>query len=113
MDRDSDYVEVTSRRLALDSPNFLVEYKGRYYFTVAALEYDPKAKGLTRRQVSDIKKVQKILESTRGKIPAVVILDTRTWKYQSSEPVSPKFVVPKNPPPRPGGGGTGGPGGEE
>ena len=106
MDREREYVEVTSRQLALDSPNFLVEYKGRYYFTVAALEYDPKAKGLTRQQVSHIKKVQKILESTRDKIPAVVILDSRTWKYQSSEPISPRFVVPR-PPPR--GGGDGGP----
>lgn len=83
-----DYVEVTRRQTALRSPNFLVEYKGRLYFTVAALEYDPKARGLTREQASHIKKVRKIYEASRIKVPAVII-DTEEWVYQSSRPKPP------------------------
>jgi hypothetical protein len=106
MEREYEFVEVTTRQLALDAPNFIVEYQGKLYITLAALEYDANARNLTREQKSGIKSVRKMFEAAEGgRAPAVVILDRHILVAQSSLP---GFRKPTPPPPGPGVTGPGG-----
>ena len=93
---DNDFVELTERHLALAAPNFIVEHQGRLYVTVAALEYDPNAKGLTREQKRGVKMVQKLFKSAEGgHAPAVVLIER--WRYVAQSSV-PKLPGPPPPP---------------
>ena len=50
-------------RAAFSQPAFLFKVGNKYYTTLAVLEYDPDASGLTDQQISDIDKLGKIYDS--------------------------------------------------
>ena len=60
MTSEKNIVHVTSQTAALSSPTFVIEHEGRLYVTLAVLEYDPKASGLSAEQKRGIKQMQEL-----------------------------------------------------
>lgn len=59
-----DIVHVAAETtLALSQPSFIIERGGRFYLTVALLEYDPKAPGLTPEQRDGVAQIEKLYRS--------------------------------------------------
>jgi len=55
-------VQVAMPKPAAEEPIFLIEYKNKLYLTAAVLEYDPKAKGISKEQARAIREMYKLLE---------------------------------------------------
>lgn len=56
-------VHVTKSKAAFAKPTFIVELEGRYYVSVAVLEYDPRAPDLTPEQREGVAQVQELFRS--------------------------------------------------
>lgn len=56
-------VRVTSSRAGYAQPTFIIEQQGRFYVTLAVLEYDPKAPGITPEQRDGIMQIEKLFRS--------------------------------------------------
>lgn len=65
-DPNDDVVKIVRKFNALSKPSFLIEKDGRYYLTVAVLEYDPEAV-TTDAQRSGVQEVQRLFEECRVK----------------------------------------------
>jgi hypothetical protein len=66
-DENNEIVQVTSQRPAFASPNFVIEKDGRLYVTLALIEYDPKASGLSAEQKRGVKQMQKLFDEANRK----------------------------------------------
>lgn len=74
-ENDSDrIVEVVRKRPAYTHPSFIVEQDGRYYVTVAVLEYDPKARGITKEQREGVAEIERLYRGgERGRFGIVEV----------------------------------------
>lgn len=93
-DKNTVYV-ARSAHAAASEPNFVIEHKGRFYVTVAVLEYDPHADDMTREQKRGIEQVRDLFEHGRRYATAAVPLEqTWEWTCQSTGPSLPKPPSP-------------------
>jgi hypothetical protein len=68
----SPVVQVTTSRAAYAEPHFIIEHAGRYYVTVAVLEYDPHAANLTAEQREGVAAIEKLYRSgEQGRVGVV------------------------------------------
>jgi hypothetical protein len=85
---------------AFEEPRFLIEWEGKYYLTVAVLEYDPQHPELTEAQ----RDVMGDLEQTLGTTPTVratSVVTAKLTEWSGANTVGPGV----------GDGGSGGSGG--
>ncbi len=54
---------------ALEHPKFVVEYQGRLYVTVAVIEYDPRATGITEEQAQSVAELKDLFASSYAAHP--------------------------------------------
>lgn len=63
MQSENGIVYVTTQTAAQSSPTFVIEHEGRFYVTLAVLEYDPKAADITPEQKRGVAQMQKMFEA--------------------------------------------------
>lgn len=64
METEQEIVHVTQRMPALSSPSFIVERGGRFYVTLAVLEYDPDA-AVTPEQKRGVEQIRDMFEAAQ------------------------------------------------
>lgn len=63
MQSENGIVYVTTQTAALSTPTFVIEHEGRFYVTLALIEYDPNATDITPEQKRGVAQVQKMFEA--------------------------------------------------
>ena len=99
MANDKNIVHVTTQMAALSEPNFVIEHEGRLYLTLALIEYDPKAAGLSPEQKPGIKQMQQLFGDARhrGELKAVPV----SLQFEGPGPVATGPVATRPPAPGP------------
>lgn len=70
MDSSNNIVQVARQTEALTSPSFIIEQNGRFYVTVAVLEYDPNAADMTDEQKRGVEQIKEMFEASQGVAPS-------------------------------------------
>ncbi|WP_129790768.1 hypothetical protein [Sphingosinicella sp. CPCC 101087] len=78
------------RKGGQSEPSFIVEYQGRFYVTVAVIEYDEAAAGLTEDQKIAARQIREMFEAGQASaVKAVPLHSDMEWAGQSTGPPPP------------------------